>query len=451
MKKVLIANRGEIAVRIIRACRELGLKSVAVHSTADRSSLHTKIADESVCIGPAPSSESYLAIPQIMAAAELTGVDAVHPGYGFLSERHEFADVCHKHGLTFIGPKPEQIETFGNKARARELAKACGVPMLPGSKGILPTVERAMSVASEIGFPVIIKAAAGGGGRGMKIARSREEVKQLFPLAQREAQAAFGNGDCYLERYLENPRHIEVQAIGDRFGRVMTLGERECSIQRRHQKIIEEAPSAILTQKERSEVAGYALRLLTYFGYESLGTVEFLYQDGSFFFMEVNTRVQVEHPVTEMVTGLDLVKEQILLAQGKALEPEHWPKGAFGHAIECRITAEDPWTFAPWPGKVNDFYAPGGPGVRIDSFLYSGYQVPPHYDSLIAKIITYGRDRKECIDRMIRALNETQITGIRTNIPFLQAMFVHERFVQNKISTRFVEEFVAALHHAKSP
>ena len=441
MKKVLIANRGEIAVRVIRACQELGLRTVAVHSLADKQALHAKLADESICIGPAESARSYLHIPSVMSAAELAGVDAIHPGYGFLSENAEFASVCEQYGVTFIGPLSTQMATLGNKVQARKLAASVGVPMLPGSEGTIKSERKALAVAREIGFPVIIKAAAGGGGRGMKIANSAEDFLRLFPLARREAQVSFGNPDCYIEKFLTHPRHIEVQILADHFGKVEHLGERDCSIQRRHQKIIEEAPCPILSAKDRERVGELALKLVNAKGYRSLGTVEFLFNEGQFYFMEMNVRAQVEHPVTEMVTGIDLIKEQILIAQGKPLALKA-RKICAGHAIECRINAEDPVTFAPWPGKVTDFHQPGGLGVRVDSMLYSGYTVPSMYDSLLAKVIVYGDDRAECIVRMQRALREMKVDGIRTNIEFHLRLLADEDFRTANISTRFLDEFI---------
>lgn len=442
MKKVLIANRGEIAVRVIRACQELGLRTVAVHSLADKVALHAKMADESICIGPSDSRRSYLHIPAIMSAAEIAGVDAIHPGYGFLSENSEFAQVCERYGVTFIGPSSDQMATLGNKVEARKLAIQFGVPLLPGSDGVIRSEKKALAVAKEIGFPVIIKAAAGGGGRGMKIANNEEEFLRLFPLAQREAQISFGNPDCFIEKFLRNPRHVEVQVVADHKGTMMHLGERDCSIQRRHQKIIEEAPCPVLTEEQRQHVGNLALKLIKAKGYRSLGTVEFLFYDGQFYFMEMNVRAQVEHPVTEMITGIDLIKEQIRIAQGKPLSFSSW-KRVTGHAIECRVNAEDPVNFAPWPGKVNQFHQPGGPGVRVDTMLYSGYTVPSMYDSLVAKVIVGGQDREECLVRMERALREMKVDGIRTNIDFHLRLLRSPDFRQANVSTRFLDEFLA--------
>jgi acetyl-CoA carboxylase biotin carboxylase subunit len=442
MKKVLIANRGEIAVRIIRACQELGLKTVAVHSTADKDSLHAKLADESICIGPAPSAKSYLSIPALMSACEVAGVDAVHPGYGFLSENSEFATVCQKYGIVFIGPAPEHIRILGNKVEARALAEKAKVPMLPGSNGTVKSVEEARAIAADIGFPLIIKAAAGGGGRGMKIVNKFEDLDHQYNLAQTEAEAAFGNPDVFIERYCTNPRHVEIQIIGDQFKNIMHLGERDCSIQRRHQKLVEESPCPVMTPELRQKMGNTAVALAKSCGYYSLGTVEFLLDDdGRFYFMEVNTRAQVEHPVTETVTGIDLIKEQIRIAQGKKLsfKPEDFEMR--GHAIECRINAEDPVSFAPWPGKINAYHEPGGPGVRIDSMIYAGYTVPSNYDSMIAKLICYGKDREEACIRMLRALREMKVDGIRTNIPFHIKLFEDAMFRSGKFSTRFLESF----------
>lgn len=442
MKKVLIANRGEIAVRVIRACRELGLKTVAVHSTADRDSLHAKLADESICIGPGPSIKSYLRIPAIMSAIEVSGVDAVHPGYGFLSENAEFARICEAYKVTWIGPGPEQIHALGNKVEARALAEKAKVPLLPGSRGVVRTEDDAEAIAAEIGYPLIIKAAAGGGGRGMKIVNKKEDLIRMFQLAQAEAEAGFGNPDVFIERYCARPRHIEIQIMADKHGNYVHLGERDCSIQRRHQKLVEEAPSPAVNEALRQKMGETALRLARAVGYYSLGTAEFLMdEDGQFYFMEVNTRVQVEHTVTEQVTGVDLVKEQIRIAMGEKLSIDQKSVKLTGHAIECRINAEDPSTFAPWPGRITAYHEPGGPGVRIDGMIYSGYTVPSLYDSMIAKLITTGRDRDEALARMRRALNEMKVDGIRTNIPFHERVMEDPRFVKGDVTTRFLETF----------
>lgn len=442
MRKVLIANRGEIAVRIIRACRELGLKTVAIHSTADRDSLHTKIADESICIGPGPSIKSYLRIPAVMSAVEISGADAVHPGYGFLSENAEFARICREYKINFIGPDPEHIHALGNKVEARALAEKAQVPMLPGSRGVVRSEAEAQALAGEIGFPLIVKAAAGGGGRGMKVVTKPEELVRQFQLAQSEALAGFGNQDCFIERYCARPRHIEIQVVADKHGNYAHLGERDCSIQRRHQKLVEEAPSPAVSLELRAKIGEAALRLAKAVGYVSLGTAEFLLdEDGRFYFMEVNTRVQVEHTVTEEVTGIDLVKEQIRIAMGEKLSFDPKTIEIRGHALECRINAEDPVTFAPWPGKVTAYHEPGGPGVRLDGMVYAGYTVPSLYDSMVAKLITTGRDRAECLSRMRRALAEMKIDGIRTNIPFHERLLADDRFIRGDVHTKFLETF----------
>lgn len=440
MKKVLIANRGEIAVRIIRACQELEIKTVAIHSISDKDSLHAKLADESVCIGPGPSAQSYLNIPNIMSAAEITGVDSIHPGYGFLAESDEFASVCEAYNIKFIGPTPEQIRILGNKVKARELAIKVGVPLLPGSEGTIQDSHHALEIAKEIGFPCIIKAAAGGGGRGMKIVHAVSKLVSQWQIAQQEAQACFGNPACFIEKYLEHPRHVEVQLVADEHGNCTYLGERDCSIQRRHQKLVEESPCAVLNPELRSYVGEQAVKLAKAINYQSLGTAEFLYEKGKFYFMEMNTRVQVEHPVTEMVMAVDLIKEQIRIAQGHPLSFKGLLK-ARGHALECRINAEDPKSFAPWPGVVTAYHEPGGPGVRIDSMVYNGYRIPSLYDSMIAKVITYGNDRMECITKMKRALREMKVEGIRTNIPFHLKLLQDPNFIKNEISTSFLNNF----------
>jgi len=439
--KVLIANRGEIALRIILACKEMGLKTVAVHSEADRDSLHVRYADDDVCIGPALSRNSYLSISSIIAAAEITGADAIHPGYGFLSENPHFAEIVNECQLTFIGPTPNAIRLMGDKAKARETAKNAGVPIIPGSDGPLKTSADAMAVAKTIGFPVILKAAAGGGGRGMRICWGEDDLQVAYDTARNEAERAFGVPDVYLEKYLERPRHIEIQIFGDTHGRIVSLGERECSIQRRHQKLIEESPSPALDEATRKRMGEAAIRLCQTVNYVNAGTIEFLYQDGQFYFMEMNTRIQVEHPVTELVTGIDLVKEQIRVAAGEKLSV---PNGDFrlrGHAMEFRINAEDPVTFAPNPGKIREFHLPGGPGVRVDTAAYRDYVIPPHYDSLIAKLIVSGKDREESIARGKRALEQFIIEGVKTTIPLHRAILNNESFVKGDISTRFMEAF----------
>ena len=439
--KVLIANRGEIALRVIRACRELGVQTVAVYSEADRESLHVRFADDDVCIGPAPSRQSYLNIPRIIAAAEITGADAIHPGYGFLAENAEFAQICKASNITFIGPSAEQIQAMGDKASARRLATEAGVPTVPGSEGVLENPDDALAVAEGIGFPVIIKATAGGGGKGMRIAHDAEQFGQLFSLAQNEALAAFGNGDVYVERYLEHPRHVEFQVMGDTHGRVVHLGERDCSVQRRHQKLIEESPSPALTQPLRARMGESAVALAGAIGYSGAGTIEFLLDaDGSFYFMEMNTRIQVEHPVTEMVTGFDLVKEQIRVAAGDPLSFPAELNGLRGHAIECRVNAEDPYrNFQPCPGHINAYHPPGGPGVRVDTHVYAGYNVPTHYDSLLAKVIVHGRDRAEALARMGQALDSFILEGVTTTIPFLSRVIRSSAFVSGQVDTRFLE------------
>jgi acetyl-CoA carboxylase biotin carboxylase subunit len=439
--KVLIANRGEIALRVILACKEMGLKTVAVHSEADRDALHVRYADDDVCIGPAASRQSYLNISSIIAAAEITGADAIHPGYGFLAENAHFAEIAGECGLTFIGPTPESIRLMGNKAVARDTAKKAGVPILPGSDGPVRTFEEAREIAQTIGFPVILKASAGGGGRGMRICGDETQLQSAFDTARNEAERAFGSADVYIEKYLEHPRHIEIQVFGDTQGRVVHLGERECSIQRRHQKLIEESPSPVLTKELRRAMGDAAIKLCKSVDYVNAGTIEFLFQDGEFYFMEMNTRIQVEHPVTEEVTGIDLVKEQIRVASGLPLSV---PTGDFflrGHAMEFRINAEDPVTFAPNPGKIREFHLPGGPGVRVDTAVYRDYVIPPHYDSLIAKLIIRGKDRAEVLARARRALEQFIIEGVKTSIPLDRAIINNERFIRGDFSTRFMEEF----------
>lgn len=441
-RKILIANRGEIALRIILACKELGIKTVAVHSVADRDSLHVRYADDDVCVGPAPSRQSYLNISSIIAAAEITGADAIHPGYGFLAENAHFAEILRECGMTFIGPEPEVIRNMGDKAKARETVKAAGVPILPGSDGPLRTWTDAMEVAKQIGFPIILKASAGGGGRGMRICWSEEELQVAYDTARNEAERAFGNGDVYLEKYLERPRHIEFQVFGDQHGRIVHLGERECSIQRRHQKLIEESPSPAMTDDLRKRMGEAAIKICKAVNYTNAGTIEFLVQDNEFYFMEMNTRIQVEHPVTEAVTSLDLVKEQIRVAAGERLSFPEKELRLRGHAIEFRVNAEDPVTFAPHPGKITAFNVPGGPGVRVDTAAYRDYTIPPHYDSMIAKLIVHGKDRAEALERGKRALELFIVEGVKTSIPLHRAILQDERFRKGEFSTRFMEEFV---------
>jgi acetyl-CoA carboxylase biotin carboxylase subunit len=439
--KILIANRGEIALRVIAACKEMGIKTVAVHSEADRDSLHVRYADDDVCIGPAVSKQSYLSISSIIAAAEITGADAIHPGYGFLSENAHFAEIVGECQLTFIGPPPEAIRLMGDKARARETAQKAGVPIIPGSEGAIRTVEEALDVARGIGFPVILKAAAGGGGRGMRICWDAEELPNQFDTARNEAERAFGDGSVYLEKYLERPRHIEIQVFADQHGRVVHLGERECSIQRRHQKLIEESPSPVITEEMRQRMGDAAIRLCKAVNYVNAGTIEFLFQDGEFYFMEMNTRIQVEHPVTEEVTGIDLVKEQIRVAAGEKLSVPEGPFKLRGHAIEFRVNAEDPVTFAPNPGKIRELHLPGGPGVRVDTHIYRDYVVPAHYDSLLAKLIVRGKDRLDAIARGRRALEQFVVEGVKTTIPLHRAILNNEKFIKGDLSTRFMDKF----------
>jgi len=442
-KKVLIANRGEIALRVIVACRELGIKTVAVYSEADENSLHVRFADEDVCIGPARSSESYLNVPAIISAAEITGADAIHPGYGFLSESAYLAEVCEACHIRFIGPDPNVIKLLGDKARARKAMKKAGLPMLPGSDGPVDGEEKALKVAKDIGYPVIVKAVAGGGGRGMRIVRNAGELPNLLRTAQREAEAAFGNGDVYIEKYLENPRHIEFQIIGDHHGNVVHLGERECSIQRRHQKLLEESPSPALTDKVRKKMGSLVVDAAKAVQYTNAGTFEFLMDgDGKFYYMETNTRLQVEHPVTEMVTGIDLVKEQIRIAAGERLSFKQSEVTFTGHSIECRVNAEDPETFAPSPGLIHAWSVPGGPGVRVDTFAHAECTVSPYYDSMIAKIIVHGRDRQEAIARMRRTLEMTVIEGIKTSVPLHLKIINEADFHAGRMSTGFMERFM---------
>jgi acetyl-CoA carboxylase biotin carboxylase subunit len=438
-KKVLIANRGEIAVRIIRGCRELGIPTVAVHSQADSDAPHVRFADEAVCIGPPAAKESYLNVPRIIAAAEISGADAVHPGYGFLSENAEFADICRQCGLTFIGPTPENMQAWGDKVTARSNAKRIGLPLLPGT-GVLKHVDDAVEQAKRVGFPVMLKASGGGGGRGMQILRNEADVRAGFPRAQAEAIAGFKNGDLYLERYVEEPRHIEFQVLCDGKGTAVVLGERECSIQRRHQKLLEEAPSLKVSDELRRDMSATIARAMRDNNYVSLGTLEFLMDErGELYFMEMNTRIQVEHPVTEIVTGVDLLTEQLRVAAGLPMTVTDTAFVPRGHAIECRINAEDPETFVPWPGLITEYHPPGGTGIRVDDGVYGGYRVPSIYDSLIAKIISYGRTRPEAIVRMRRALSETIISGIRTTIPLHQRILADANYIEGNVSTRFLE------------
>jgi acetyl-CoA carboxylase, biotin carboxylase subunit len=441
-RKILIANRGEIALRVIRACKELGIKTVAVFSEADRESLHVRYADEDVCIGPPQSRESYLNVPRILAAAEITGADAIHPGYGFLAENAEFSEICTKSEITFIGPTPEQIRLMGDKAAARRTMVKVGVPVVPGTDAVSDPAE-ALEEARKIGFPVLIKAAAGGGGKGMRVSQSADDFERQFSMARNEASAAFGDETVYIEKYLARPRHVEFQVLGDQHGRVVHLGERDCSVQRRHQKLIEEAPSPALTEEIRTAMGDAAVRGAKAIDYVGAGTIEFLLdEDGSFYFMEMNTRIQVEHPVTEMCTGYDLIKEQIRAAAGLQLSIAEGPIELRGHAIECRINAEDPDRgFAPSPGTVHTFHAPGGMGVRVDSHVYSGYRVPPFYDSLLGKLIVHAPTREEAIARMRQALASFVLEGVHTTIPFLMKVMEHPDFMAGKIDTKFLERY----------
>ena len=439
-KKVLIANRGDVALRVLRACQDLGIPTVAVHSTADADAMHVRLADESVCIGAATSAKSYLNIPALITAATITGAGAIHPGVGFLSENADFARVVNEHGLTFIGPHIEHILSMGNKVEAKRTAAAAGLPLVPGSDGAIASVDEAKSVAKNTGYPVLIKAASGGGGRGMKVAETADDLVEAFSSARSEAKAAFGDDTVYLERYLGNPRHIEVQIVADSHGNVVHLGERECSVQRRHQKLLEEAPSPILTETERHHIGMIAADAARSMGYLGLGTMEFLYENGEFFFIEMNTRLQVEHPITEAITGIDLVVEQIRIAAGLPLSFTQDAVTFKGHAIECRINAEHPTSFMPTPGTVENFHAPGGLGVRVDSFLYSGYRIPPHYDSLIAKLIVHGDTREQCLARLRRALDETIIAPMPTSLD-LHRLLVNDADIKSgAYSIRWLEE-----------
>jgi acetyl-CoA carboxylase biotin carboxylase subunit len=443
-QKILIANRGEIALRILRAARELGISTVAVHSTADADAMHVRLADESVCIGPPPSRDSYLNIHQIVAACEITGADAIHPGYGFLSENAKFAEILEAHNITFIGPSSEHIRIMGDKIEAKNTARRLGIPVVPGSDGAVTEEADAVRIAGEIGYPVIIKAAAGGGGRGMKVARSEDEVRIALSTARSEAGAAFGDDAVYIEKYLVRPRHIEIQVVGDGQGGAIHLGERDCSLQRRHQKVWEEAFSPALNADERNRIGGIVSKAIGDMGYSGAGTVEFLYEDGEFYFIEMNTRLQVEHPVTEAITGIDLVHEQIRVASGGGLSVKQQDVKFEGHAIECRINAEDPRTFAPSPGKVTHFHTPGGLGVRVDSAVYTGYRIPPYYDSLIGKLIVHGRNRVECMMRLRRALDEFVVDGINTTLPLFRELVGNIDIANGDYDIHWLEKHLAA-------
>jgi acetyl-CoA carboxylase biotin carboxylase subunit len=445
-EKVLIANRGEIALRIHRACREMGIQTVAVHSTADADAMHVRLADEAVCIGPPPARESYLNIPAILTAATITNADAIHPGVGFLAENAGFCEMVEEHGFTFIGPTPDHIRLMGDKILAKKAMIEAGVPCVPGSDGAIEAGPEgdaeAKRLAGQMGFPVIVKAAAGGGGRGMKVALAESELDEALRLARREAKAGFGNDAVYIEKYLAKPRHIEIQILGDSFGNVVHLGERDCSIQRRHQKLLEEAPSPALNAEARAEIGKIAVDAMTKLGYRGLGTIEFLYEDGRFYFIEMNTRLQVEHPITEAITGIDLVREQIKVASGSRLSFTQDDVRFQGHSIECRINAEDPRTFRPSPGKISDYHTPGGAGVRVDSGVFAGYTVPPHYDSLVAKLIVHGSSRNECLMRLKRALGEYVIGGIDTTIPLHQRLMTEPAFLDGRYDIHWLEGLV---------
>ncbi len=442
-EKVLIANRGEIALRIHRACREMGIRTVAVHSTADDSAMHVRLADESVCIGPPPARESYLNIPAILSAAAISGADAIHPGLGFLAENADFAAMVEEHGFTFIGPSADHIRLMGDKVTAKRAALELGIPVVPGSEGSVADLAAGLAAAERVGYPVLVKASGGGGGRGMRLARNADELKTALPAAQAEAKAFFGNGEVYLERHLSEPRHIEVQIIGDGKGGVIHLGERDCSLQRKHQKILEETPSPALNAREREELGRVATDAMRKLNYASAGTLEFLYQDGRFFFIEMNTRLQVEHPVSEMVSGIDIVREQIRIAAGAALGYRQVDVKLMGHAIECRVNAENPLTFTPSPGRIEGYHVPGGMGVRVDSALYQGYVVPPNYDSLVAKLIVHGTSRNECLMRLRRALEEYVIAGIETTIPLHQRLVANNDFIDGDYDIHWLEKFLA--------
>ncbi len=443
-KKILIANRGEIALRIIRTCKELGIKTVAVYSSPDENSLHVRFADEHICIGPADSSLSYRNIPNILSAAEITGVEAIHPGYGFLAENAHFAEVCESVGIKFIGPSPESISLMGDKAKARDVMKKKGIPVMPGSEGLVTKEDEALEIAGKIGYPVIIKASAGGGGRGMRVVNKAEDLISAYNIAQGEAAAAFGDGGVYIEKYFLEPRHIEVQIMGDNKGYILYLGERDCSIQRRHQKLIEESPSPVIDEVLRREMCNMAVEVAREANYKNAGTVEFLLdKDHNFYFMEMNTRIQVEYPVTEMVTGIDMIREQIRIAAGRSLELRQRDIKMRGHSIECRVNAECPETFTPCPGTITTYHSPGGLGVRVDSAAYNNYTVPPYYDSMIAKLIVYGDNRDEAISRMKMALDEYIIEGLKTTIPLYKKIFADPIFQKGKFSTNYLEKFLA--------
>ena len=439
-KKILIANRGEIALRIQRACREMGIQSVVVYSEADRDAKYVKLADEAVCIGPAPSAQSYLHMPAIISAAEVTDAEAIHPGYGFLSENAQFARMVEEHGFTFIGPKPEHIDLMGDKVSAKQTAQKLGLPVIPGSPGAVEDEVSGKKMAEEMGFPVLLKAASGGGGRGMKVVTKAEEFVEQYRTARSEAKANFGDDSVYMEKYLKNPRHIEIQVFGDKHGNAVHLGERDCSLQRRHQKVLEEGPSPVLTEKQRDEIGSISAEMVRKLGYVGAGTIEYLYEDGKFYFMEMNTRIQVEHPVTEAITGYDLIAEQIQVAAGLPLSMDKERVRFRGHAIEIRINAENPETFAPSPGEIKRFHPPGGLGIRFDSAIYQGYKIPPYYDSMVGKLIVHARDREQCIRRLNRAIHETVIEGIETTLPLHAWITEHPDFLAGDYSIRWLED-----------
>ncbi|HEV7339673.1 MAG TPA: acetyl-CoA carboxylase biotin carboxylase subunit [Bosea sp. (in: a-proteobacteria)] len=441
--KILIANRGEIALRVLRAAKELGIATVAVHSTADANAMHVRLADESVCIGPPPARESYLNIPALIAACEITGADAVHPGYGFLSENARFAEILERHNITFIGPKAEHIRSMGDKIEAKRTAKRLGIPCVPGSEGGVADDEEALRIIREIGLPVIIKAASGGGGKGMKVVRSEDEISVLLATARSEAKANFGDDAVYIEKYLQKPRHIEIQVLGDGKGRAIHLGERDCSLQRRHQKVWEEGPSPALNAGERDKIGNICAKAMADMGYLGAGTIEFLYEDGEFYFIEMNTRIQVEHPVTEMITGIDLVNEQIRIAAGAPLSIRQEDVIIEGHAIECRVNAEHPSSFRPSPGKIASFHTPGGLGVRVDSAAYQGYVIPPHYDSLVGKLIVHGRNRDECLMRLRRSLDEFVVDGVDTTLPLFRTLVRNQDMLNGDYNIHWLEKFLA--------
>jgi len=448
IKKLLIANRGEIALRIHRACHEMGIRTVAVHSTADADAMHVRLADETVCIGPPPATESYLNIPNIISAAEVVHADAIHPGYGFLSENAKFAEIVESHGIIWVGPKPEHIRVMGDKIEAKRTAARLGLPLVPGSDGPLESIAEAKALAADIGYPVLIKAASGGGGRGMKVVPEEDQLESLMSQAASEARSAFGDDTVYMEKYLADPRHIEFQVFGDGNGHAIHLGERDCSLQRRHQKVLEEAPSPVIMPEERERMGAVVVKAMADMGYRGAGTIEFLYENGEFFFIEMNTRLQVEHPVTEMISDIDLVREQIRVAQGEGLSVTQEELHLHGHAIECRINAEDPMTFAPSPGIVKNYVAPGGMHVRVDSGLYTGYKVPPYYDSMIAKLIVYGTSREQAIMRLRRALEEFVVEGMKTTIPLHQKLVRDEEFLRGDYTIKWLEQWLERQHEA---